>query len=445
MTRRREAAVTESARKGDGLVLQLQCCQSETVGVRLCLCLCLCLPPHSAVEMVTTADVKEQGDSTRRQLLMHPFSIRRMLGVDEDEETKSWAGDTDPSGGGTRGDTSSPECAERGDAATGDNEQSPDVAAATGAASDDDKKADGRGEKPPYSYNALIMMAIRGSQEKRLTLNGIYEFIMKNFPYYRENKQGWQNSIRHNLSLNKCFVKVPRHYDDPGKGNYWMLDPSADDVFIGGTTGKLRRRTNSVSRSRLAAFRRSALPGATFASGAYGYATVGDTKMSPVMWPMSPMMSLQQHVAHISAAIGQTALRYSPYYYNGVLAASATLDNVQPRNAIPAQAHSSFSVDRLLNKTNSSPSVQSAAPSVINSSSPRHVTSGPEHHIGLPVAMHHHCASADNWLAQLAHQAATPSAYELYSNMRGLATLQPSAFATLPHSLPAVPVSTRPR
>uniref|UniRef100_A0A803T5L0 Fork-head domain-containing protein n=1 Tax=Anolis carolinensis TaxID=28377 RepID=A0A803T5L0_ANOCA len=85
--------------------------------------------------------------------------------------------------------------------------------------------------KPPYSYATLICMAMRASKGGRLTLAAIYAWIAENFAFYRLAEPSWQNSIRHNLSLNKCFQKVPRRKDEPGKGGFWQIHPQFAHLF----------------------------------------------------------------------------------------------------------------------------------------------------------------------------------------------------------------------
>ena len=96
---------------------------------------------------------------------------------------------------------------------------------------DSNKKA----EKPPYSYIALIMMAIQAQPPKRATLNEIYGFLQERFPFFRGSYTGWKNSVRHNLSLNECFIKLPKGLGRPGKGHYWTIDPAAEFMFEEGS------------------------------------------------------------------------------------------------------------------------------------------------------------------------------------------------------------------
>lgn len=91
--------------------------------------------------------------------------------------------------------------------------------------------------KPQHSYIGLIAMAILSNPDQKMVLSDIYQHILDHYPYFRNRGPGWRNSIRHNLSLNDCFVKAGRSAN--GKGHYWAIHPANVEDF---KKGDFRRR-----------------------------------------------------------------------------------------------------------------------------------------------------------------------------------------------------------
>ncbi|XP_069771802.1 forkhead box protein H1 [Narcine bancroftii] len=105
------------------------------------------------------------------------------------------------------------------------------------------KKNYQRYPKPPYTYLALITIAILNSPEKRLKLSQILHEISVMFPFFKGHYKGWKDSVRHNLSLNDCFIKILNDPKRPqGKGNYWTVDVTRIPPEA------LKRQNTSVSR-----------------------------------------------------------------------------------------------------------------------------------------------------------------------------------------------------
>ena len=95
----------------------------------------------------------------------------------------------------------------------------------------------GNQKKPAETYITLIGKALLNSSQHRLILADIYHYVLENYPYYRTAPSTWKNSIRHNLSVNECFVKARRA--EHGRGFYWAIHPACIDAF---KRGDFRRR-----------------------------------------------------------------------------------------------------------------------------------------------------------------------------------------------------------
>ncbi|KAF8592612.1 hypothetical protein K439DRAFT_1625953 [Ramaria rubella] len=106
------------------------------------------------------------------------------------------------------------------------------------------------GSKPFYPYSTLIRYAIKGSPNQKLLLEDIYYAIESRFPYFRNAPSGWKNSVRHNLSLNPCFEKVPRPLTDRGKGSYWTVNDSVDPRTGVHRVRKKRTKTNTSQQQQ---------------------------------------------------------------------------------------------------------------------------------------------------------------------------------------------------
>lgn len=113
-------------------------------------------------------------------------------------------------------------------------------------------KEDSKDIKPPYSYATMITQAILSNSDGVMSLSEIYNWISSHYAYYKYSKTGWQNSIRHNLLLNKAFEKTPRKPNEPGKGMKWQISEAYRNDFLKKVqTGTLlkSRRGSSVSRT----------------------------------------------------------------------------------------------------------------------------------------------------------------------------------------------------
>jgi hypothetical protein len=76
----------------------------------------------------------------------------------------------------------------------------------------------------------MIQEAINSTPSRQMSLAGIYGYISNTWPYFDMTaSNSWQNTVRHNLSVNHQFQRIPKDgkplgpNEKIGKGALWII------------------------------------------------------------------------------------------------------------------------------------------------------------------------------------------------------------------------------
>ncbi|GAM85403.1 hypothetical protein ANO11243_034100 [Dothideomycetidae sp. 11243] len=111
-------------------------------------------------------------------------------------------------------------------------------------------------EASDEAYAHLLFKCLDSVPEKQMSLKQIYEWMRANCSRVRDGRSsGWQNSVRHNLSMNQAFEKVP---SSSGSGiskkvTHWRLSAEAIEQGYVRSTTFYRRTPSTIARGRRAA------------------------------------------------------------------------------------------------------------------------------------------------------------------------------------------------
>lgn len=90
--------------------------------------------------------------------------------------------------------------------------------------------------QPEMTFLELIVRAIMESPTQMLYLQEIYDSLEWKYPYFQVAEPSWKNSVRHNLSMHPCFIKMKPC--EKRKGFYWGIHQANLPDFRHGKFGR---------------------------------------------------------------------------------------------------------------------------------------------------------------------------------------------------------------